>query len=127
EPPYITRAGVRAVLNSPHLASLTHLRLRMTDVGDRGCKEIVESGILKRLQVLDLAHGCIGDAGAKALAACPDLRRLELLDLTRNQLTPSGIKSLKATGVKLKADKQHGPQSLDEDDEDHFLMDGDIE
>jgi len=127
EPPYITRAGVRAVLSSPHLKSLTHLRLRLTNVGDRGCKEIVESGILKRLKVLDLAHGCAGDAGAKTLAACPDLRNLELLDLTRNQLTVEGIKALKATGVKLKADHQHEPQDDMEDADEHYFYDGDIE
>src|SRR5581483_8116071 len=72
--PYIKLRGVRAVLRSPHLQNLTHLRLRLTDIVDRGCKEIVQSGILKRLKLLDLRHGCVSDEGARILAGCPDLR-----------------------------------------------------
>ena len=57
---------------------------------DEGCRDIVESGILKRLKVLDLRHGRITDEGARTLAACPDLARLERLDLSHNELTPEG-------------------------------------
>src|SRR5262249_7791873 len=35
--PYITRGGLQAVLGSPHLGNLAHLRLRLTDFGDAGC------------------------------------------------------------------------------------------
>src|SRR5262249_28737822 len=64
---------LHALCRSPHLRSLTHLRLRLTELGDEGCAEIVESGILKRLRILDLNLGSVTDEGARELAACPDL------------------------------------------------------
>jgi hypothetical protein len=63
----------------------------MCGVGDAGCREIVSSGILKRLKVLDLRNGFITDAGAQALAACPHLPHLQRLDLEGNFLTPAGV------------------------------------
>jgi uncharacterized protein (TIGR02996 family) len=104
--PYLDLAGVRAVVRSPHLRSLTHLQIRLCPMGDAGCEEIVASGILKRLKTLDLRHGCITDAGARILAACPDLVNLELLDVNRNGLTQDGIAALEATGVRLRARNQ---------------------
>ena len=67
---YIRLPHLRAICRSPHLTNLTHLRLRLTDFGDAGAKEMVESGILKRLKVLDLQGGCITDEGAELLAEC---------------------------------------------------------
>ncbi|HEY7330841.1 MAG TPA: TIGR02996 domain-containing protein [Gemmataceae bacterium] len=105
--PCIDLTGVRAVVNSQHLRSLTHLQLHRSDLGDVGCTEIVTSGILKRLKVLDLRHGEITDAGARILADCPDLRRLELLDIERNALTQSGIDALRRMlGPALRGDNQ---------------------
>jgi uncharacterized protein (TIGR02996 family) len=128
--PYIRLEGLKAVVNSAHLKSLTHLRLRLADFGDKGAEEIVKSGILRRLKVLDLRHGCITDAGARALAECPDLENLELLDLSRNELTSRGIRELKATGVHLLADYQHAStQEIDPDDPGglEYLYQGDME
>ncbi|HEY7155909.1 MAG TPA: TIGR02996 domain-containing protein [Gemmataceae bacterium] len=106
-------AGVRAVIQSPHLRSLTHLQLRCSDLGDVGCTEIVTSGILKRLKVLDLRHGEITDAGARILADCSDLQRLELLDIDRNGLTQTGIDALRRVlGDKLRADDQQTAEEL---------------
>ena len=62
---YIRLKHLRAICRSPHLKSLTHLRLRLTDFGDKGVEEIVSSGMLKRLKVLDLKGGCVTDDGAK--------------------------------------------------------------
>jgi uncharacterized protein (TIGR02996 family) len=124
--PYIRLKGLKAVVNSPHLKNLTHLRLRLADFGDEGAEEIVKSGILERLKVLDLRHGCITDAGARVLAECPDLKHLELLDLSRNTLTAAGVDALKGTGVPVRLEHQGRP--IDEDDEDmEYLMQGDIE
>jgi uncharacterized protein (TIGR02996 family) len=105
--PLIDLTGVRAIVNSRHLRSLTHLQLHGSDLGDVGCTEIVTSSILKRLKVLDLRHGEITDAGARILADCPDLRRLELLDIERNALTQSGIDGLRRVlGPALRGDNQ---------------------
>ncbi|HTU21066.1 MAG TPA: TIGR02996 domain-containing protein [Gemmataceae bacterium] len=117
-------AGVRAILQSPHLRSLTHLQLHRSDLGDVGCTEIVTSGILKRLKVLDLRHGEITDAGARILADCPDLRRLELLDIERNALTQTGIDILRRVlGPALRGDNQ---QTLEELAQRQYLYDEDF-
>jgi hypothetical protein len=121
---YLDLAGVRAVVHSPHLRSLTHLQIRLCDMGDAGCTEIVASGILKRLKVLDLRHGRITDAGARVLAACPDLHNLERLDLVRNALTAAGVAVLEATGVSVRADRQ---QTRGELARREYLYDGDCE
>jgi uncharacterized protein (TIGR02996 family) len=124
---YLGLPQLKAVCRSPHLTSLTHLRLRLTDFGDRGATEVVESGILKRLKVLDLRHGCVTDEGARLLAGCPDLRHLERLDLSRNALTEAGMDALRATKVPVDLDHQHGPAGQDEDEETHYLYSGDYE
>lgn len=130
--PYIQLAGLRALVHSPHLPSLTHLRLRLADFGDRGCSVIIGSGILNRLKVLDLRHGLITDEGARRLAACPELKHLELLDVSRNTLTPAGVAALHATGVPLQASRQHPPlagEDVDTREEliGEYLCEGDIE
>ena len=69
---------------SKHLKKLTHLQLRLSDMGDDGIRAIIASGILKQLKWLDLQHGGVTDEGASLLAACPDAKRLERIDLSRN-------------------------------------------
>jgi uncharacterized protein (TIGR02996 family) len=122
-PAYLTLDAIRALLYSPHFPQLTHLRLHMTDAGDRLCEEIVRSGILKRLKVLDLSWGAITDAGAQTLAACPDLRNLDHLILENNALRSRGIKRLQAAGVQFVAD----PNSQHRADDDSYLFEGDME
>lgn len=118
---------LRALCRSPHLVALTHLRLRLTDFGDAGAKEIVESGILKRLKVLDLKCGCITDKGAKLLADCSDLKNLEHLNLSRNALTKAGEQALKATGVNVNVAGQHGETGGEDGELPEYLFEGDIE
>ncbi len=117
---------VRAVVRSPHLGRLTHLQLRLSDMGDPGCEEIVRSGVLRRLKVLDLRHGTVTDEGARLLAACPDLRNLELLDLERNRLSAAGVKALKGVGIWVRADNQQQPDEGGGYNDD-YLYDGDVE
>jgi uncharacterized protein (TIGR02996 family) len=117
----ITRDGLRPLLQSPHLKSLTRLRLHQHTIGDEGCAEIVFSGILKRLKVLDLGFGNISDDGAHLLAACPDLRNLELLDLQRNGLTRKGIARLRKLGIDVHVEQQHDPG------DESYLYEGEME
>jgi uncharacterized protein (TIGR02996 family) len=124
---YIRLSHLKAVCRSPHLTGLTHLRLRLTDFGDKGAREIVESGILKRLKVLDLSLGCMTDEGAEALAKSPDLKHLEFLDLSRNALSPDGVKAIKATKVKADVSSQHGETGPRDGEMPEYLMMGDIE
>jgi uncharacterized protein (TIGR02996 family) len=111
---FITLEGLRALLRSKHLPALTHLTLSASDFGDEGCRELVASGMLKRLEALDLALGRITDEGARALADCPDLRHLQALDVSGNRLTRAGVRALRATGVKVAASGQQGPDGDDE-------------
>jgi len=125
EEPYIRLPGLRAVVRSTTLPSLTHLQLRLSDFGDKGAAEVVASGTLKRLKVLDLRGGTVTDMGAQELAACPDLRHLESLNLNRNCLTAAGIAALKKTGVPFTAKGQWAPGEEEEGEE--YLFEGDIE
>jgi len=110
---YIRLDGVRAIVRSPELKSLTHLQLRVSDMGDAGCQEIVDSGVLRRLKLLDLRHGRFTDAGAEILAGCPDLQNLEHLDVDRNGLTKNGIQMLqKVLGKRVRADNQQTAHEL---------------
>jgi hypothetical protein len=118
---YIDLDGVRALVRSPHLKGLTHLRVQLCNMGDRGCEEIVRSRVLKRLKVLELQYGAITDEGARVLAACPDLRNLELLDLSNNSLTAAGRKALAAVPIQVRTDDQF------REGEDGYLMYGDME
>lgn len=127
--PYIRLQQLRAVCRSPHLRSLTHLRLRLSDFGDDGVREIVRSGIRKRLKVLDLRHGAVTDEGARLLADGPDLKHLERLDLSRNGLTDAGKDALRATKVPVDLDFQHA-EIGDQDsygDIPRYLYEGDYE
>jgi hypothetical protein len=122
EDSYLPLSQVQALVRSPHLTSLTHLRLRLSTLGDDGCRAIVDSGILRRLRVLDLNHGSITEAGARVLAACPDLRHLERLDVSENSISAAGVAALQATGVKVQAEPQYAANSGD-----GWLQDGDME
>ena len=111
----LTRDEIRAVVNSPHLQKLTHLRLRLTGFGDAGCDEIARSGILRRLRVLDLREADVSDEGARALASSPDLGHLELLDVGMNRLTLAGVTELRAAEIRrLQYDGQIGAYGFDE-------------
>jgi hypothetical protein len=124
---YIRLAGVRELVSSKALPSLTHLRLRLSDMGDNGVKEIIASGILQRLKQLDLRHGCITDEGARLFAECPDTKRLELLDLANNSLTDEGVQALRGAGVRVYAEYQWRPGEEREWGEGEYLYAGDIE
>ncbi len=126
---YIRLEHLRAICRSPHLKNLTNLRLRLTDFGDAGARELVESGILKRLKILDLQGGCITDAGAQMLAGCPDLKKLDFLNLSRNALTDAGVKAITATGMKANLSSQHNDEAgeFGGGDIPEYLFEGDIE
>jgi uncharacterized protein (TIGR02996 family) len=120
-PSRLPRERVRDLLRSPHLVALTHLYLHGSDMGNIGCVDIVQSGILKRLKVLDLSFGCVGDEGARILAACPDVRRLERLSLAHNELTDAGRALLAGLGIEVDCGSQYQPGSND------YLYSGDME
>lgn len=105
--PYLRLRELRAICRATNVPKLRHLALRFTDFGDEGVREVVASGILKRLKVLDLSYGCVTDEGAGVLAAAPDAKNLDRLVLDTNALTSKGVKALKAAGIKVSAKTQH--------------------
>jgi uncharacterized protein (TIGR02996 family) len=121
---FLPLARVRAVLRSPHLRNLTHLQLRLSDMGDDGIRELINSGALSRLRWLDLRHGCVSDEGARLLADCPDARRLEHLDLSRNAVGRRGLAALRKAGVPVRAVK---PLTASQLERDQYLFEGDGE
>jgi hypothetical protein len=120
---YVKLPAIRELVRSAELPALTHLQIRMTDAGDKAVKEIVDSGILKRLKVLDLQHGVITDKGCDLLTNCPDVTHLEHIALANNKITPAAMARLTATGVKVTAGFQRAPDDAD----DEYLFAGDIE
>jgi uncharacterized protein (TIGR02996 family) len=118
---YLPLKSLAALLRSPHLKKLTHLRFRLSSAGDEGVALLIKHGWLRRLKLLDLRHGRVTDAGARLLADSPDLKHLDLLDLSRNQLTAEGVEVLRATGVNLRCDDQHPVGSTE------YLTEGDFE
>jgi uncharacterized protein (TIGR02996 family) len=117
-------ADVRLLARSPHLTGLQYLTIGRSELGDAGVREIIASGLLRRLRALDLPWGCVTDDGARALAGCPEVRRLERLGLAGNRLTAIGLAALAGTGVTLDVANQQEP---DEDGEydDSYMYDRD--
>lgn len=126
---YIRLKHLKAICRSPHLTSLDHLCLRLTDFGDAGVKELIASGLLARLKVLDLRGGVITDAGAELLAAQPHLKKLEFLNLRRNALTAKGEQLIRATGVNADLSGQHTDTAFDPSagEAPQYLFEGDYE
>jgi uncharacterized protein (TIGR02996 family) len=96
---FLPLSEVRELVNAPHLKSLSHLQLRLSNMGDEGVSALVASGIMKRLGWLDLRNGAITDAGARLFAECAATRSLRRLDLSRNAVTSIGMGMLKRMGV----------------------------
>ncbi|QJW96557.1 WGR domain-containing protein [Frigoriglobus tundricola] len=126
--PYIRLRELRAICRATNVPKLTHLALRYTDFGDEGVREIIDSGILKRLKLLDLRGGCVTDDGARLLAAAPDAKNLERLNLDTNALSSIGIKELKSAGIKASTEAQHNEvPPFDEDQMPEYMFEADIE
>jgi uncharacterized protein (TIGR02996 family) len=109
EQPYLRLAAVRALVRSKNLPALKNLTLHRSDMGDAGCREIADSGILGRIDILDLTHGCITDEGARILAGAKHYKHLEQLIVVDNRLTEEGLDLLRRRGLELLADNQQIP------------------
>jgi uncharacterized protein (TIGR02996 family) len=125
--PYLRLRELRLICRSTCLPNLTHLALRYTDFGDEGVKELIASGMLKRLKVLDLLGGCVTDDGAKLLAADTNAQKLERLNLDTNALSGEGLKALKKAGINATAANQHGSVPPFDDGLPEYLFYADIE
>lgn len=107
--PQLTIDDVQAITRSKHLSNLTYLTLLMCDAGDKGVKEIIDSGLLSRLKYLNLSFGTITDEGAKMLAESEDIHNLDQLILMDNCIGETGRCALEETKVDLLVSNQHPP------------------
>ncbi len=123
-PSFLPLKQVQALISTSNLPSLTHLQLRLSDMGDDGVRAIIDSGILRRLKWLDLRHGCITDEGARLFAACPESRNLENLDLSRNAVTKTGLALLRRSGIPARADRPLTERELADQ---QYIFEGDSE
>jgi uncharacterized protein (TIGR02996 family) len=112
--PYLPSEGIREILRAPAFRSLTHLQLRLTNIGDDLIRELIAQGRFQTLRVLDLWGGRVTDAGAHLLAECRDARRLEKLDLSYNGLTATGLAELREAGITVTGDNQYTQRDLDD-------------
>jgi uncharacterized protein (TIGR02996 family) len=104
---YLGLADLEHLARSAHLRSLSKLALGQCTAGDEGCRVLVESELLGRLEELDLEYGEVTDAGAQILASSGQLGRLRALRLNANSLTERGVALLRAAGVpELRAGNQ---------------------
>lgn len=104
--PYLDLAGIRAVCRSPHLQNLKFIHLQCTDFGDEGIGEIVNSGLLGRLESLRLPYGATTDEGARLIMAAK-LGNLKHLDLSGHYLSDACCQALKELNLSVKCGDQH--------------------
>lgn len=121
---YLVLDDIRAICRSKSLTNLKHLHLQCTDFGDEGIEEIINSGILQRLETLKLPSGATTDNGANLLIEA-DLGNLKRLDLSANYLSTAVVKRLKEKNVTLTTSSQNAVSALSE--ERPHLYDGDME
>jgi uncharacterized protein (TIGR02996 family) len=93
----ITAAGVRTLVESPLLASLTKLDLSRNKIGDKGVAALVNSPSAKNLRTLEVSDCKLGPAGIKALAESPHLANLRELYTYGNNLDLAGARVLAAS------------------------------
>ena len=89
---------------------LAYLTIRETDLGDSGLGELIDAGLMRRLEFLFLLNCGITDTGAIELAEHPDTPRLQHLAIDNNLLSEVGIDALRAIGFVVT-----GPQWADHD------------
>jgi hypothetical protein len=118
---YLPFEAVGQLFYSPHLPALKHLHLHASSMGDEGCEELVESGILERLETLDLRFGRITDAGVETLLGSPHIGGLEYLSLANNRISDEGVARLQDLDIPtVRCDGQH-------EYDDEYLSSGDME
>jgi len=93
----LTAAGVKAILNSPHVSHVQRLTLANNEIGDDGLSLFAKATSLPNLAALNLMETKVGDKGVESLAKSDCVRNLSELDLRHNRIGPKGIGKLSAS------------------------------
>ncbi len=88
--------GLRALLESPHLARLRKLELAGHGLEREGARLLAEARRLGGLRELLLGYNRLGDEGVERLLQAPWLGRLTRLDLCANNLSAAAVEHLTA-------------------------------
>jgi Ran GTPase-activating protein (RanGAP) involved in mRNA processing and transport len=88
----VSRDGLRALLRSPHAASLKVLSLRDGQLDGQAMAEFDSAVSGLQLEMLDLGENVLKDVGAEYVAIAPCLRELKALRLDRCEITLSGAR-----------------------------------
>lgn len=105
-----SRHELRNMFNYLSECPLAYLTIRETHLGDIGVSDLIETGLLRRLEFLFLLNCSITDSGAVALARNPDTPRLQHLAIDNNLLSEVGVDALRDVGFTVT-----GPQWADQD------------
>ena len=88
----LSRDGLRALLRSPHVASLKELSLRDTRLNGQSMAEFESARKGMQLDSLDLGENVLKAVGAEYLAVVPCLSELKSLRLDRCEITAAGAR-----------------------------------
>ncbi len=92
----VPEAGLRALVASPHLGSLTHLNLVASPIGDGGMVALCRSRLAHTLRRVEFPNTGISDVGVTALVKSPLFAHMlgPRVDLMTNRIRDDGRKRL---------------------------------
>jgi uncharacterized protein (TIGR02996 family) len=90
----VRRAGLRALVRSPHAAALKHLSLRSSRLDGRAMAELDDALPELRLETLDFGENVLGKPGVEHVAAASCLSGLKSLRLDRCEIPLAGARAL---------------------------------
>jgi uncharacterized protein (TIGR02996 family) len=90
----VRRAGLRALLRSPHAGALRELSLRGGHLDGKAMAAFASAPEELRLETLDLGENVLKEAGAEHVATAPCLRELKVLRLDRCEVPLAGARLL---------------------------------
>ena len=88
---------LQPILTGTRFPALRYLGLRNSEIVDNIAPVIVNSPVLKQLEVLDLSNGTLSDVGAQALLNLSPSLSLKKLDLSHHYMTNDMVNRLKKT------------------------------
>jgi uncharacterized protein (TIGR02996 family) len=94
----LSEEGLRVLVGSSHIGSLTWLKLAHNRIGPGGARLLAGWPALAPLRYLELNSTDVGDEGLIALAGSPHFRQLTRIDLRHNKIGPAGFRAFAETG-----------------------------
>lgn len=105
----VTIEDLQPLLTGDLFSNLRYLGIRNTDGIDDMVPTIVNSPLLKRIEILDLSLGNLTDIGARSLLKLSENRSLKLVDLSHHYLTSDMQQALSKLPMKILLDDANAP------------------